>query len=181
MKFKGILKGISKDTFNSGKYQITFEMTEGNIEEVNRLKDKVLAIDAKQHRDKRSLSANGMLWACLQDIANHFGGDKWDFYIDALRKYGQYEVTLIKPEALQTFKHIYRECEVIGARTVDGEAYIEIICYFGSSTYNTKEFARLLDGVVDDMKQAGIQTPTSEEMQRALEEMANEEAKKCIH
>ena len=41
-----------------------------------------------------------------------------------------------------------------------------MLCYFGSSTYDTKEFSVLLDGVISEMREMGIQTPTSEEMER---------------
>ena len=45
-----------------------------------------------------------------------------------------------------------------------------MLCYFGSSTYNTKEFSVLLEGVISEMKEARLETPTSEDMRRSLEQ-----------
>ena len=44
-----------------------------------------------------------------------------------------------------------------------------MLCYFGSSTLDSKEFSVLLDGVISEMKEMGLETPTSKEMQRAIE------------
>ena len=44
-----------------------------------------------------------------------------------------------------------------------------MLCYFGSSTYDTKEFSVLLDGVISEMREIGLQPPPTEEMKRALE------------
>lgn len=168
MKIRGFLQGISKNWKNN-RLQITLELTEGNAEDIETLNDKDLSIELKQYRKSRSLNANAMLWACLGEISAVIGTNKWDLYLQALKNYGQYTMIEIEPEALKKFKSIYRECEDVGAHTVNGKEMRQVLCYYGSSTYNTAEFSRLLDGVIDDMKQAGIPTPTSEEMKRALE------------
>ena len=62
-----------------------------------------------------------------------------------------------------------RECEVIGKVTVNGQEAVQMLCSFGSSTYNTKEFSHLLDGVISEMKEMGLETPLSSDMKRALE------------
>lgn len=50
---------------------------------------------------------------------------------------------------------------------------LDVLCYFGSSTYNSKEFGLLLNDIIEDMKAMGIPLPTSEEMQIALKEVEN--------
>lgn len=53
---------------------------------------------------------------------------------------------------------------------------IRDICYYGSSTYDTKQMARLIDLVVEDCKQQGIETLPPEELERmALEWRQDEE------
>ena len=52
---------------------------------------------------------------------------------------------------------------------------VEVLCFYGSSTYTTEEFSRLLDGVVSDMKELGLTPPPSREMQAALEELRRQE------
>jgi hypothetical protein len=43
-----------------------------------------------------------------------------------------------------------------------------MLCYFGSSTYDSKEFSILLNGVISEMEEMGLATPKSEEVERML-------------
>jgi hypothetical protein len=87
-----------------------------------------------------------------------------------LKKYGQYTYVCLKPEAVEAFKEGWRECEEIGKLTINGQEAVQLLCYFGSSTYTTKEFAQLLDGVIEDLVNTGQDRPLSKEMRRALEQ-----------
>jgi len=120
MKIRGTLKGITKDLLTD-RWNITFEMTEGNPEELRQISNKDLTIEAKQYRKHRSINANAMLWACLGEIATALHADKWDLYLQKLRECGQYTLIEMPAEALPKFREIYRECEDIGAREVDGQ------------------------------------------------------------
>lgn len=177
MKIRGTLKDVKRD-YMTDRWSITFEMIEGNINEVRQIQDKDLEIEAKQYRKHRSTNANGMLWACLNEIATALHADKWDLYLEALRKYGQFTLLNVEPEAVPKLREQWRECEEIGTTTAGGKEYAQVLCYFGSSTYNSREFSHLLSGVIDDMKQAGLPTPTTQEMKRALEALENEETQK---
>ena len=175
MQARGTIKGISRD-FTSGRYNITIELNEGDIAAVDALRGIDLAVELRRYRAPRSHSANALLWACLGTIAETLGGDKWDYYLAALRKYGKYTMLAIRADAAARFRESYRECEEIGRKTdEDGIEWVHMLCYFGISTYDSKEFAVLLDGVIDDMKQAGIDTPTSAEMRRVLAAMERSE------
>lgn len=164
MRIKGRLTTVYPD-FMSGRHTLAIEMIEGNIVEIEKYKDKDLSVEIKQFRKHRSIDANAMLWACLTDIAEALGGDKWDYYLQALRKYGQYTIVEMEKSAVPKFRMMYRECEVIG----EHDGMVQLMCYYGSSTYDSREFSVLLDGVIDDMKHAGLEVPPSEEMRRALE------------
>ena len=43
---------------------------------------------------------------------------------------------------------------------------IQLQCYFGSSTYNTKEMSVLIDGIVYEAKELGIETLPPDELER---------------
>ena len=177
MKLKARLNNIARN-FLTGKNQITLEIEDGNITEIQAFNDALLSLEIKRYRQSRSLNANALLWSCLQKIADALGGDKWEWYLRALRKYGQFTMIEMDKDAVAKFKEMYRECEVVGER---GDKY-DVLCYYGSSTYNTREFSILLDGVIDDMRQAGIETPTDQDLVRALEAWENEQkAKKRFH
>lgn len=127
-----------------------------------------LSFKIAKYRKKRSLDANGMLWACLGEIAAHLRADKWDIYLLMLKRYGKFTHIIVKENVVDAVKAQWRETEVVGEITVNGQKAVQMLCYFGSSTYNTKEFSVLLDGVISEMKEMGLDTPLSEDMKRAL-------------
>ena len=153
MADKAILSGTLKD--------LTFQ-----IARLADTDDRVF--DVVPHREKRSLNANGLLWACISEIAAKIGHDKWSVYLNLLKSYGQYTYVLCKPHAVEKVKEVWRETEEVGEVDVDGQKAIQLLCYYGSSTYNTKEFSRLLDGTIQEMRNIGLQPPPSEQMKQAL-------------
>ena len=52
-----------------------------------------------------------------------------------------------------------------------------MVCYFGSSTYNSKEFSDLLNGVVSEMEEMGLQPPPTREIVQALKALERKEKK----
>lgn len=171
MNFTGQLINISKD-WKTDQYNITFSINEKSaLNEIETIQNcEKLNIEAKKWRKKRSLDANALLWACLGEIAAHLHTDKWNVYLMMLKRYGKFTYICVKPNVVDAVKQQWRECEVIGNVTINGQEAVQMICYFGSSTLNTKEFSVLLDGVISEMDEMGIQRPPSDQMQRALEE-----------
>lgn len=170
MKTQGRLTGIQVP-FRSEKAVISFEVT-ADPADVERYKDKELDITIVRHSKKRGLAANAMLWACLGEIASAARTDNWSAYLYMLERYGRYSTVLIKAEALPDLRRVWRETRVVGERE---DGMVEVLCFYGSSTYTTEEFSRLLDGVVSDMKELGLTPPPSREMQAALEELRRQE------
>ena len=72
----------------------------------------------------------------------------------------------------------WRETEVVGDVNINGSEAVQMLCYFGSSTYTTKEFSVLLDGVISEMQEMGLETPLSQDMKRALEEWERKTSEK---
>ena len=170
MEFTGKIQNVSKD-WQTGQFQITFSINEnGAVNEINNIKDcQKLSIKAVKYRERRSLDANALLWLCLGRIAESLRIDKWEVYLQMLKRYGKFTYICVKPNVVDAMKAQWRECEVIGNVDINGKEAVQMLCYFGSSTYNTKEFSVLLDGVISEMKEMGIETPTSEDMRIALE------------
>lgn len=155
-----------------GRLSMKFDINEKTeaISQLDSIKDcDKLTIEIKKYRAHRSKDANALLWACLGEMAEVLRTDKWQVYLLMLKRYGQFTYTLVKPVALDMFKASWRECEEVGRIEVNGEEAVQVLCYFGSSTYDSREFSILLDGVVSEMKELGLQPPPSEEMRRCLE------------
>lgn len=170
-EFTGKFEAIQID-WKTGEKQVVFTVNEPSaVESLVALEGvEKLSIKAVKHREKRSLDANALLWLCLGRVAEALRADKWDIYLQMLKRYGQYTYICVKPRMVEAVKAQWRECEVVGNVNINGQEAVQMLCYFGSSTYNAKEFSVLLDGVISEMKEMGVETPTSEDMRRALEQ-----------
>lgn len=170
MNFTGRLTGISRD-FETSKPVLQLAINE-SLYGIDDLRDKDLSIKIVRKTRKRSLDANALLWHCLGEIAKALRPphDKWEVYLEALKKYGKFSYVLMDEKAVDTFKELWRETEVVGEVDVNGRKAVQLLCYYGSSTYDTKEFSVLLDGVIEDMKDLGLQPPMTREIQAALAE-----------
>ena len=153
----------------TGKWLLTFETVE--LPDIfDKTRDKDLNIEIKQHRNHRSKDANALLWECIGRLAMALRADKWDIYLLILKRYGQYTYIVVPPNAVEMVARQWRECEVIGDININGRDGVQMLCYYGSSTYDTKQFSVLLDGVISEMKEIGLTAPTSEDMRRSIEE-----------
>ncbi len=141
------------------------------VDQINQMgQEKLMDIEIKPHRRKRSLDANAMLWACIGDIARVLGVPREKVYLKALRDYGQYEAMSCRADAFEMFKRQYKDCEQVGTPyLLNGEPWVDVICYFGSHTYDSKQFSDLLEGVIDDMRELGLQPPPPKSVQKGLE------------
>ena len=122
-----------------------------------------------QYREKRSLDANAYLWVLLQKIAEVLRTDKWSVYLQMLKRYGQFTYIVVKPGAVEAVKKQWRECEEIGEIDVNGTKAVQMLCYYGSSTYDTKQMSVLIDGVVSECQELGIETLPPDELKMLKE------------
>lgn len=179
MEGKGKLAGIARN-WQNGRIQLTFEFEQDISSTIDDLKEDVLTITAKKFRRKRSLDANAYYWQLLSKLADRLEVSKPYLHNQMLRKYGENEVIdgktvfLVVPDSddgarradeAETY-HIKPTSEVkYGA---DGTAYRTYIMLRGSSTYDTKEMSTLINGLVSDCREQGIETMPSEEFERMM-------------
>lgn len=161
----------------NGDLRMTFSV-KAKPEVVEQLHGKELRLTALEWREKRSLDANGLLWVCIGKIASALNTDKWEIYLLMLRRYGKFTYIVVPPGAVESMKQMWRETEVVGEIDVNGRKATQLLCYFGSSTYDTLEFSKLLNGVISEMKEMGIPTPEEEDMDRVLKEWEKRNAQK---
>lgn len=137
--------------------------------EIAELKDAVKAgkkLDAeiKVYRNRRSTDANAYMWVLLSKIADVLHADKDEVYLNMLERYGTFTHIVVKPGVADRVKAEWRTVRELGEVTINGQTGIQLQCYFGSSTYNTKEMATLIDGVVSECKEMEIETMTPDEL-----------------
>lgn len=167
MEFTGNLKGIVRD-WNTNQFNITFSINESSVvNETDKLKDCKLSIKAVKHREKRSLDSNAYAWVLMQKIAEAVNSDKWSIYLECLKKYSRsFSHVIVKPEAVEKMKELYRTCVDLGEISVNGTTGHQLQVYYGSSTFNTKEMSVFIDGIVSECKELGIETLSEAELER---------------
>ena len=168
MKFTGKLKQPVID-YLSGRMAVLFEPNEDFRQAYEELKgcDK-LSFEIKPYRAKRSLDANAYYWVLITKLAKKISISNLELHNMKLRMYGQAEIiegkavylTIPDTEEAErkvnnaTDYHLQATSQVREGN--DGIMYRTYKLLRGSRTYNTEEMARLIDGLVQCCKYAGI-------------------------
>lgn len=145
--------------------------TKGNafidVEEMKAIinKGKELVCEIKQYRKRRSLDSNAYMWLLLNEMATILKTNKDELYLEVLDRYGVFTHVIVKPEIVNRVIEQWRTARELGEVTINGKTGIQIQCYFGSSTYTNLEMNKLLEGVVSEAKELGINTVTPKEME----------------
>jgi hypothetical protein len=137
---------------------------------IQSLADKAYTCTIKQFRQKRSLDANAALWLILSKMAEVLKTNKDDLYLEMLSRYGVFTHIVVKPNVVERVKQEWKTVRELGEVTINGKTGIQLQCFFGSSTYDSKEFSVLLDGVINDAKEVGIDFISREEQARMIAE-----------
>lgn len=130
--------------------------------------DREKLFEVKPYRQKRSLNANAYAWVLINEMANRLRTSKDEVYQEMLKRYGQSKVISVLSEIdISRFVKYYEE---IGKGHVEGKEFTHYRCFIGSSEYDSREMAILIDGIVDEAKELGIDTlpTTAVERMKAL-------------
>lgn len=157
----------------NGNFNIIIEVPkESNlstvIEVLSDEKLKVARIDHK--RNKRSLDANSALWKMLSMMADKLQTTKDELYLQMLDKYGVFTFVVVKPKVVERVKQEWKTVREIGEVTINGQTGIQLQCFFGSHAYDSKEFSVLLEGVIQEAKELGIDFISKEDQARMINE-----------
>ena len=180
METTGTLEEISID-YKTNKPKISFLINDRNklpnIEELRGLKLKIIA---KKEIRKRSTNANNYFWKLLQELCELAEIDTVEEYKRRVKELGIFRRFRIEKDNIETFEKMWGEqgvawfCEIADTEYI-GEIEFKIInAYYGSSSFNSKQMSRLIDGVVQDCKVYGIETKTPEEIESLLRSWSNE-------
>ena len=131
----------------------------------------------KKRRARRSKDANAYMWIIADKIADATHCTKEEVYRNSIRNVGVFDDVAIKSKAVGemikrwTDRGIGWYAEAFDS-TLEGCKRVRL--YYGSSTYNTKQMARLIDDMVDEAKALNIETATPDELARMKAEWENE-------
>lgn len=129
---------------------------------------KIYEVTVKPKRKKRSLDANAYAWVLLDKLAEKLAIPKTEVYRQYVREIGgNSETVCVREKAAD--KLIDGWCRNgigwLTERTASKlEGCVNVILYYGSSTYDTRQMSRLIDMIVHDCKEHGIETMTPFEL-----------------
>lgn len=155
-----------------------------NMEQIKELKahvenDKLLDVTIKKYRKKHSLDANAYMWALLQKMAEKLNSTKEEIYLNVVRQVGQFEMLPVVEEKVDYWINAWNSrglgwySEVLRDSKFDG--YTTTINYYGTSVYNTEEMSIVINYIVDEAKELGIETMTPDEINLLLAQIKNEQ------
>ena len=148
----------------------------GTIEEIIQYlfkQDKTKKYEIKEYKAKRSLDANAYAWVLLGKLQDKLHIPKEKIYKDLIRNIGSYEVIPIKNEAVEKFRQAWTK-KGLGWITettkskLDG--YTNVLAYYGSSIYDTKEMTRFIELIIQECEQLDIETKSKAEIDSLLKE-----------
>lgn len=130
------------------------------------LKDYVLRL--LKPKKKRSLDANAYMWVLCDKIASKIEQTKDFVYRTAIKQVGVFTDILADTDAAEALINGW-EHNGTGwvAEIVDGTADQKTVrLYYGSSTYDSKQMARLIDEIIEYCKDFEIEYLSPDELER---------------
>lgn len=142
---------------------------------VGEMKPKKYVVEVKEYKKPRSIDSNNYFWTLCGKLAAKLSEPDApvtpnDIYRKCIEDIGDnYKVIPIREDAIEAWDrlwckgHIGRFTEDLGAcRNTKG--YHNIRTYIGSSDYTQEQMQRLINVIVTECKQQGIETMTPREL-----------------
>lgn len=176
MQTTGIITDINID-YKTRKSKISLLLDTKEIELVEQLKNEnKLNIELKKWYKKRSLDANAYCWVLCDKIAKELSKDgqvltKEIVYKDAITQIGTFEPFIVQEIGFDKFKRIWEKQGLgfIVQEVSKKDKCIKVNCYYGSSTYDSKEMSLLIELLIDLAKSLNIETKPQQEIDSLLE------------
>ena len=172
---QGRLSDLSVNVRNA-KQRLTLEIDGDFRPQWDKLNGKDIDIEIAIHREKRSKDANAYFWQLCGKLSAEIGVPPVEIYRQYIRDVGgNYIVVPVLHEAVELFcfsweydhgkKKLGWLTETFPSK-IDG--YTNVRAFYGSSTYDKAQMARLIDFLIEDCKENGIETRTPDEIANLL-------------
>lgn len=136
---------------------------------IARNRDKPLRVKFEVIRPHRSLDANAYLWVLCDKISDAIHVTKEETYRQAIRQVGVFHDGAFQTKDVPQIVRMWSEngigwfVDVFDSKLTGCR---KLRFYHGSSLYDSKQMSRLIDYVVDEAKNLGIDTATPDEIAR---------------
>lgn len=126
-----------------------------------------------EYKEKRSSQANRYYWELLSELANILKTSNEELHEQMIRRYSSVNwLSALSEVNIESYGIKYFDVE---RHYVDkGKQFTSYKIYLPSSEMNTTEFSRLLDGLISECKEVGIETLTPNEL-RELKRLEKED------
>lgn len=174
MQTTGKLTDINID-FQTKKPKISILLDSNEISNIEELKDLKLDVELKKHRKKRSSDANKYFWKLLSEYSEEKEIDTIQEYKERVKRLGIFRQFRIETTVIKTFEKMWEAqgiawfSEILDTEIIGNIEFKIINAYYGSSSFNTKQMSRLINDLVEDCKEVGIETKTKQEIESLLE------------
>ena len=156
----------------NGNAVISFETAENFRDEFDELYEGEVEIEIKKWRKKRSLDANAYCWVLINKLAEKLGKSRDEVYREAIRSIGGVsDVICVREKAADALIAGWQhngtgwQAEMMESKI---KGCVNVILYYGSSVYDTKQMAALIDHIVQDCEAVGIPTMTDEQIEEMM-------------
>ena len=151
----------------NGEWVVSFATPTDVSELFDDLAGKDVNIEIKKHSKRRSLDANAYCWVLIDKIAEKTGEKKKDVYRQAIKEIGGVSDTVcVLDKAVDRLRENW-ERNGIGWQTdtlaSKRPGCTNVVLYYGSSVFDSKQMAQLIDSLVQDAEALGIPTLTEEQ------------------
>ena len=155
-----------------GDLLVTLSMPPNYIDEVAKLKDEVLDVELKKHRERRSTNANNYSWLLISKISEKMFPpmNKNEVYLEMLKRYGQGTTISVLTERLPDVQRELDYWEQIGTGKVNGKDFTHLRMWVGSTKYSSSEMSIFTSGIVEEAKELNIETLTPDELRKMVGE-----------
>ena len=174
-EFAGRLLNIAT-SYATGKPLLTVE-ADGNVTTLFQMFDDLkaaekLSFKVGKFRKRRSLDANAYCWVLIGKIAEKTNVPAGEVYRAAIKEIGgNSDVVCVKTEAVDALCNGWSR-NGLGWQTDTMPSKIDgctnVVMYYGSSTYDTAQMSRLINIIVQDCADLGIETRSQEEIESLL-------------
>lgn len=158
----------------NGKQRLVLELDEDFRWGWDKFHEEDVEITIKKFRAKRSLDANAYAWVLIDQIAAELGVTKETVYRNAIRNIGGVSETVcVRNSAVEKLTEGWSK-NGLGWQVETMPSKLpgcsNVILYYGSSTYDSKQMSALIDTLVDDCHELGLETRTPEEIESLIKE-----------
>lgn len=144
---------------------MTFSVPRREKEAIKELMDDKVELLVEKYKEKRSRNANSYMWVLCSKIADAIGISNTDVYKDAIKHCGVFKDFELDEDKAKTLQAAWERLGVGWLTESDVLPNgVLVRCYYGSSSYNTKQMSRLVDYVINEAHNLDIETLTENEI-----------------